>query len=102
MDIVLVDVKIKRTEIEKFISATKINAENSVKEKGIARFDVIQDLEDPTHFILMEIYRSPGDPARHKETTHYKIWRDTVEGMMAQPRVGKKYINIYPTDNGRD
>jgi quinol monooxygenase YgiN len=100
MHIVLVDVKVKKTEIENFKAATKVNAENSNKEKGIARFDVIQDIDDPTHFILMEIYRTLDDPARHKETAHYRVWREIVEPMMAQPRVGKKYINIYPTDDG--
>jgi autoinducer 2-degrading protein len=100
MHIVLVDVKVKSTEIEKFKVVTKINAENSNKEAGIARFDVIQDKEDPTHFILMEIYRTPEDPAKHKATIHYKVWRDTVESMMAEPRVGRKYTNIYPSDEG--
>jgi quinol monooxygenase YgiN len=100
MHIVLVDVKVKSTEIEKFKAATKLNAENSNKEPGIARFDVIQDKEDPTHFILMEIYWTPEDPAKHKETIHYKVWRDTVDSMMAEPRVGRKYINIYPSDEG--
>jgi quinol monooxygenase YgiN len=102
MHIVLVDVKVKQSEIDNFIVATKINAENSNKEAGIARFDVIQDREDPTHFVLMEIYRTLNDPARHKETTHYKVWRDSVESMMAETRVGKKYINIFPTDEGWD
>jgi len=102
MHIVLVDVKVKKTEIEKFKIASRVNAENSNKEKGIARFDIFQDQEDPTHFILMEIYRTKDDPAQHKETAHYKVWRETVEPMMAQPRVGKKYSNIYPADNGWD
>jgi autoinducer 2-degrading protein len=102
MHIVLVDVKVKQTEIENFKIATKVNAENSNLEKGIARFDVIQDLEDPAHFILMEIYRTSDDPARHKETVHYKFWRETVEPMMTEPRVGKKYSNIYPSDDGWD
>ena len=102
MHIVLVDVKVKKTEIENFISATKLNAENSNKEAGIARFDVIQDTADPTHFVLMEIYRTPDDQAKHRETTHYKIWKETVEKMMEVPRVGTKYVNIYPVDNGWD
>ena len=102
MHIVLVDVKVKESEIQNFKTATKVNAENSNKEKGIARFDVIQDIEDPTHFILLEIYRTPDDPARHKETDHYTVWRGTVESMMAQPRIGKKYSNIFPADEGWD
>ena len=100
MHIVVVDVKVKPEDVEDFIVATKSNAENSNKEIGIARFDVIQSLEDPTRFILVEVYRTAEDPTKHKETLHYKKWRDEVEPMMAEPRAGKKYSNIFPDDKG--
>jgi len=76
------------------------NARQSVQEPGIARFDVIQQNDDPTRFILVEVYRTPEDPARHKETAHYQKWRDTVAGMMAEPRHAVKFTNIFPGDTG--
>jgi len=98
MLIVQVHVKVRPENIGAFIEATRENAKNSLLEKGIARFDVIQKADDPSSFILIEAYRDDDAPVRHKETSHYNIWRDTVEGMMAEPRQGIKYINIFPDD----
>ena len=98
MQIVLVHVHVKPEFIEAFKQASIDNASNSVKEPGIARFDVIQQAEDPTKFTLVEVYRTVEAPAAHKETAHYLRWRDTVAEMMAEPRQGVKYTNIFPTD----
>ncbi|HEX2906077.1 MAG TPA: antibiotic biosynthesis monooxygenase, partial [Phototrophicaceae bacterium] len=76
------------------------NARNSVQESGIARFDFIQQADDPTRFTLIEVYRTADDPAKHKETAHYLRWRDTVTDMMAEPRVGLRYSNVFPDDAG--
>lgn len=96
MNIVHVHVHVKPEFVEAFKQATIENASNSVKEVGIARFDVIQQTDDPTRFILVEVYRSADAPAAHKETAHYAKWRDTVAEMMAEPRQGIKYANIFP------
>ena len=64
----------------------------------MARFDVMQDSEDPTRFVLVEAYRTPEAPAAHKETAHYLTWRDTVAPMMAEPRTSRKYSNCFPAD----
>ncbi|PWH17009.1 MAG: antibiotic biosynthesis monooxygenase [Ardenticatenia bacterium] len=100
MLIVHVHVRVKSEYVETFKEATIQNARQSVQEPGIARFDVVQSVEDPTRFILVEVYRTPEDPARHKETTHYKVWRDTVAEMMAEPRTSVQYTNVYPDDSG--
>ena len=98
MQIVLVHVHVKPEFVEAFKQASIENASNSVKESGIARFDVIQQTDDPTKFILVEVYKTADAPAAHKETAHYTRWRDTVAGMMAEPRQGVKYTNIFPAD----
>jgi quinol monooxygenase YgiN len=100
MLIVHVHVRVKAEFIEAFKQATIENARNSVKEPGIARFDVIQQADDPTRFVLLEVYRSQEATVRHKETAHYATWRDTVTSMMAEPRTGIKYSNIFPADEG--
>ena len=100
MLIVHVFVRVKPDQIEAFKAATLENASNSVQEAGIARFDVIQQQDDPHHFMLVEVYRTLADPARHKETAHYQKWRDTVADMMAQPRTSIKYTNLFPGDKG--
>ena len=100
MFIVHVHVHVKAEFVEAFREATLENAQNSVQEAGIARFDVVQQMDDPTHFVLVEIYLTPEDPARHKETAHYKKWAETVAPMMAQPRSSLKYTNIFPGDSG--
>lgn len=98
MQIVHVHVNVKPEFIEAFKQATIANANNSVQEAGVARFDVIQQQDDPTKFILVEVYKTAQAPAAHKETLHYKRWRDTVMNMMAEPRQGIKYTNIFPED----
>ncbi len=100
MLIVHVYVHIKSEFVEVFRQATIENARQSVEEAGIARFDVIQQADDPTRFVLVEVYRTPEDPARHKETSHYQTWRDTVAEMMAEPRSSIKYANVFPAEAG--
>ena len=100
MNIVFVHVHVKSEFVEAFKQASLENASNSVKEEGIARFDVVQQSDDPTRFVLVEMYKTAEAPAAHKETAHYLKWRDTVAEMMAEPRQGIKYSNIFPDDSG--
>ena len=99
MYIVHVHAKVKPEFIEAFRQATIENARNSVQEPGVARFDVLQDRDDPCNFVLLEVYRTREDPARHKETAHYAKWRDTVTEMMDEPRRSVKYDNLFPEDS---
>jgi (4S)-4-hydroxy-5-phosphonooxypentane-2,3-dione isomerase len=100
MLVVLVYVHVKPEFIDAFREATIANASASVQEVGIVRFDVIQQQDDPSRFVLIEVYRNADAPAAHKETQHYLTWRDTVADMMAEPRTSTKYENTFPDDNG--
>ncbi len=95
---VLVFCHVRPEHVEAFKVATLDNASNSVREMGVARFDVIQQDDDPTRFVLVEIYRTSDAPAAHKETTHYLRWRDTVADMFVEPRTGVRYHNVFPDD----
>jgi (4S)-4-hydroxy-5-phosphonooxypentane-2,3-dione isomerase len=98
MLIVHVHVKVKPDQVKEFLTATLANAQASRREPGIARFDVLQQSDDPTAFVLSEAYRTPEAPEAHKRTAHYATWRDTVAEMMAEPRRGLKFANIDPPD----
>jgi len=100
MLIVQVHVHVKKDVIDEFISASIENASLSIQEPGIARFDVIQENEDPSRFVLLEVYRSEDDPEKHKQTRHYEVWRDRVESMMIESRHSVKYHNLFPDDQG--
>ena len=100
MLIVHVHVQVKPDAVEAFRAATLENARASVQEAGIARFDVCQQADDPTRFVLVEVYRDADAPAKHKESAHYATWRDTVAPMMAEPRRSVKYTNAFPADAG--
>jgi len=100
MFIVHIQVHIKPEFIEPFKQAALANARASVKEPGIARFDILQQADDPARFVFVEVYRSVEANAAHKETAHYATWRDTVAPMMAEPRSSVKYANIFPGDAG--
>ncbi len=100
MLIVHVHVHVKPQFIEQFRQASLANARASVQEPGIARFDVLQREDYPSRFVLVEVYRDAGGPARHKESAHYAAWRDAVAEMMAEPRSSVKYSNLFPEDEG--
>lgn len=102
MFIAHVFVQVKEEMIEEFKKATVENAMNSIKEPGVARFDFIQQQDDPGRFVLVEVYRTEDDPGKHKETEHYKKWRDTVADMMLVPRYAIKYSNVHPNEEGWD
>ena len=98
MFIVHVFVHVKHDQVDAFKAASLENARNSIQEPGVARFDLLQQQDDPTRFVFVEVYRTPDDPARHKETAHYAKWRDTVADMMAEPRTSVKYTNVFPDE----
>ena len=100
MFVVHVHVHVKPESVDAFRSATIENAANSVQEPGIARFDVVQNADDPTRFVLVEVYRTAEAAAAHKDTAHYQKWRAIVAAMMAEPRQGVKYASIFPDAEG--
>lgn len=98
MFIVHVNVRVKPESIEEFKKATVENARQSLTEPGVARFDVVQQADDATRFVLVEIYRDTQAAAAHKEMRHYLTWRDTVAPMMAEPRSSVKFMGVYPDE----
>ena len=101
MLIVHVHVRVRPERVADFLDATLLNAKASVAEPGVLRFDVIQDQDNPTHVILVEVYRDVDGAAAHKETAHYATWRDTVADMMAEPRASTKFSAVFPTESER-
>ncbi len=100
MLVVFVYVHVKPEFVDAFKAASIANASQSIQEPGIARFDVIQQADDPTRFVLVEVYRSQEATVAHKATEHYARWRDVVADMMAEPRSSTKYANVFPADEG--
>jgi len=98
MLVVHVQVQVKPECVEAFKAATLANARESRQEPGVARFDVVQQQDDPTRFVLVEVYRDAAAAATHKETKHYPVWRDAVASMMAEPRHSVKFNNLFPED----
>jgi autoinducer 2-degrading protein len=96
--IVHVDIAVVPDQIDAFLAATEENATASRDEPGVVRFDVLSDRVDPTHIVLVEIYRDEAAAAAHKDTAHYQRWRDAVAPMMARPREAARYVNTSPDD----
>ena len=94
----VINIYIKEGFTGKFIDACKKNHTGSIKEPGVLRFDVLEDSENPLHFILYEVYKDEQATEEHKGTAHYKTWRDEVEPWMAKPREGISCIPIAPAD----
>lgn len=100
MLVVHIQVHVKPECVEAFKTATFANARASLQEPGIARFDVVQQQDDPTRFVFVEVYRDASAASAHKETKHYPVWRDAVAPMMAEPRSSVKFNNLFPDDAG--
>ena len=100
MHIVLVYIHIKPESVEAFKEATIENARNSLQEPGIARFDFIQQQDDPTRFVLVEVYKDANAQTSHRGTSHYAKWKQAAENMMAEARYSVKYTNVYPEEQG--
>ncbi|HEX2877003.1 MAG TPA: antibiotic biosynthesis monooxygenase [Polyangiaceae bacterium] len=98
MLVVHVHVHVLPEQVDAFIAATRANSAASLTEPGVARFDVVQQADDPTRFILVEAYKTAEAPAAHKETAHYAVWRDTVAPMMASPRTSVKFRSVSPDE----
>ena len=96
MLVVHVHVRIRSGRAEDFLAATLVNARASLGEPGVLRFDVLQDQADPEHVVLVEVYRDDDASAAHKLTSHYAVWRDTVAGMMAEPRQSTRFSAVFP------
>lgn len=96
MYVTTVMVQVKKEHIQDFINATIPNHENAIRERGNRRFDVLQNREDPTRFVLYEAYDSEQEAAAHKETDHYRTWREQVAPYMAEPRRGIAYRSVRP------
>jgi len=100
MLILQVNIRVKPDRVEAFREATTANAKGSLGEPGIARFDVLQNEEDPTRFMLVEAYRHREAIAAHKETVHYRTWVDTATPMMAEPRTRAWWTSVHPDEAG--
>jgi (4S)-4-hydroxy-5-phosphonooxypentane-2,3-dione isomerase len=100
MLVVHVHARVHADRVADFLAATQINARASLGEPGVLRFDVIQDQADPAHVVLVEVYRDDEASAAHKLTPHYATWRDTVAGMMAEPRASTKFTAVFPAGGG--
>jgi (4S)-4-hydroxy-5-phosphonooxypentane-2,3-dione isomerase len=100
MHIIHVQIHVKPEAVEGFKTATRANAQASLKESGVVRFDFVQQQDDPTRFVLIEVYRTVDDQAKHKQTAHYTTWSESVAPMMAEPRSSAKYIDLFPEEAG--
>jgi len=96
MHVIHVHVHVRPECVEAFKTATVANAAASVREPGVARFDVVQQADDPTRFVLVEAYRTPAAHAAHRETPHYAAWRDAVAPLMAEPRTAVQFAAVFP------
>jgi autoinducer 2-degrading protein len=99
MHVIHVHVHVRPDGVEAFLAATLVNASNSLREPGIARFDILRQQEDPARFVLVEAYRTTDAIAAHKATAHYAAWRDAVAPLMAEPRSSVRFANVFPPDD---
>ena len=102
MHIVHVHCTVKPDCVDAFKDVTTENARNSVQEPGVARFDVIQQQDDPTKFVLVEVYRQASDVDEHKKTAHYKAWAETATPLLAGDRSKVLYTEVFPDADGWD
>lgn len=99
MLVIHVDIHVVAAALPEFLAATERNAAASLGEPGVLRFDVVQDINDPNHIVLVEVYRDPAAHAAHRQTQHYATWRDAVAEMMSEPRTSEQYSPLFATSD---
>ena len=102
MHVTMVHVTVKAERAADFVEATRLNHEASTREPGNLRFDVLRSVEDASRFVLYEAYVDEAAAGAHKETEHYRAWRDSVASMMAEPRSGVRYDGLFPSRGGSE
>lgn len=102
MHTVIVTIRVEPGRIDEFVKETLENVRATLKEPGVMRFDLLREAEDPSRFLLVEVYRHAEDQVSHKETAHYKRWAAEVETLLAEPRTRKIYHTLSPMDSGRE
>ena len=100
MHAVVISIHVRPECIKGFAAATLENVRETLKERGVARFDLLRQADDPGRFLLVEVYRQAEDHARHKETPHYKRWAAAAEPLMAEPRTRTIYESVFPKESG--
>jgi quinol monooxygenase YgiN len=98
MVIVHIHFHVKPEMVDAFRRVASDNARDSSREPGVARFEVIQQADDPTRFVLVEHYRTPEDVARHRDTAHFRSWNEASPPMLAEPKVRVEYTAVYPAE----
>ena len=93
---VLVHLHVKTECLDKFVTETKTNARNSRQEPGVVRFDVIQQVDDPSRFVFFELYRDEQAIEAHRGTAHYAKWRDAVPALLVTERTRAIYRAVEP------
>ena len=101
MHVTIVQIRVKAERVEEFIAATKRNHAGAVAEPGTVCFDFLQLADDPTRFVLYEVYTTAEAAAAHKSTSHYLAWKQVADGMMAEPRVGTRCVALSPLGSER-
>ena len=100
MHVVVVSIRVRPDRVAEFIESTHDNVRETLKENGVLRFDLLRQRDDPTRFLLFEVYRQAEDHARHKETPHYQRWAAVAEPMLAEPRTRIIYESAFPRESG--
>jgi len=55
---------------------------------------VLQQVDNPGNFLLCEVYFTPGDQLKHRETEHFKKWKAVTAQILQKPYTFVKYENL--------
>ncbi len=90
---------IKPELIEEYKTATLENAQKSILEPGVIRFDVFQDTTNPAHFSLFEVYRDTDARDAHLTTEHFLKWKDVYLQTQERRGNGDEFNALFPDES---
>jgi autoinducer 2-degrading protein len=97
MHIVLVQVTVRPDMLAEFERALLHNARESVAhDAGCLRFDVSQHVDDPTRWVLYEVYATPAAHALHRESSHFLAY-DAVAARAVTGKTVAKWVGRHVT-----
>jgi len=74
---------IDSAQLEKYKAALKEQMETALhNEPGVLLYNAVYEKNDQTHITILEVYASDSAYMAHRETAHFKKYKDTVKDMV--------------------
>jgi quinol monooxygenase YgiN len=91
---VIIQIKVHPEQVDAFKALTLPNAKERVQSAGNLRFEVYQQEDKPTQFVMVEVFRSQAEIDAYYATKSYREWHAATAPMVAE-MTGSDYRQLF-------